>query len=123
MGVWANEFAPNDVWFQQGYADDYDWWKNLTKPIPKTYGNALFNKGYNGQKVGFLWVDFTMRVVFDDIFPSEPPEQGDPWKAGVWYNVGDLVTYNGSTWKCVYAHTSYSHWYPGAPGLWFWQKQ
>ncbi len=47
----------------------------------------------------------------------------DPWTMGVWYNVGDAVTYNGSTWDCVYAHTSQVDWYPGAPGLWFWEER
>ena len=35
------------------------------------------------------------------------------------YQVGDIVSYNGQTWKCVFAHTSQSNWYPGAPGIWF----
>lgn len=47
----------------------------------------------------------------------------DPWAPGVLYKVGDLVTYDGFTWKNNREHTSNEAWYPGAPGLWFWDKQ
>jgi len=45
------------------------------------------------------------------------------WAPNVYYPVGALVTYNGATWKNVLAHTSNVAWYPGAPGLWFWEQQ
>lgn len=45
------------------------------------------------------------------------------WVTGVKYEVGDKVFYNGKTWKCKYAHTSQADWYPGAPGIWFWEEQ
>lgn len=44
------------------------------------------------------------------------------WQSGVLYNAGDQVTYGGFTWKNVLTHTSNEAWYPGAPGLWFWEK-
>jgi len=47
----------------------------------------------------------------------------EPWEIGVWYDVGDEVIYDGNVWECVYAHTSQVDWYPGAPGLWFWEEQ
>lgn len=41
------------------------------------------------------------------------------WTVGVAYKVGDVVTYNGSTYQCLQAHTSISTWYPSAvPALW-----
>ena len=46
----------------------------------------------------------------------------DPWETGVYYPVGAQVTYNGANWECVFAHTSQTDWYPGAPELWFWQE-
>ncbi|MCG8570339.1 MAG: Ig-like domain-containing protein [Spirochaetes bacterium] len=45
----------------------------------------------------------------------------DTWAPGVYYELGDQVVYGGRTWTCVYAHTSNASWYPGAPGLWFWE--
>jgi len=45
------------------------------------------------------------------------------WAPGVFYAKGALVTYAGSTWKNALEHTSNSAWYPGAPGLWLWEKQ
>lgn len=44
------------------------------------------------------------------------------WAVGVAYKVNDIVTYNGSTYKCLQAHTSQATWTPPAvPALW--QKQ
>jgi hypothetical protein len=50
-----------------------------------------------------------------------PPTSGPPdWSgAGVAYAVGDVVTYNGQTYKCLQAHTSQPGWTPDAvPALW-----
>lgn len=47
---------------------------------------------------------------------------GMAWTVGTAYSVGDLVTYNGATYKCLQAHTSQAGWTPSAvPALW--QKQ
>ena len=41
------------------------------------------------------------------------------WAAGVAYKVGDQVTYNGSTYQCLQAHTSQVGWEPpNVPALW-----
>lgn len=48
----------------------------------------------------------------------EPPPTG-AWAVGVAYNIGDEVTYNGHTYKCLQAHTSQAGWTPSAvPALW-----
>lgn len=49
---------------------------------------------------------------------SQPPVS---WTTNVWYVVGDEVIYNSDTWECIYSHTSQTGWYPGAPGVFFWQ--
>lgn len=42
-----------------------------------------------------------------------------PWAAGVAYAVGELVSYNGSTYECRQAHTSLTGWEPSVvPALW-----
>ena len=44
---------------------------------------------------------------------------GGTWQAGVSYNVGDQVTYGGSTYVCQIAHTSMTGWEPpNTPALW-----
>ncbi|MFD8598322.1 M28 family peptidase [Kitasatospora sp. NPDC059646] len=41
------------------------------------------------------------------------------WAAGVNYNVGDVVTYNGVSYRCLQAHLSQSTWTPDVvPALW-----
>lgn len=50
--------------------------------------------------------------------PTDPPEQGT-WAVGTQYAVGDQVTYNGATYRCVQAHTAQPGWIPeDAPSLW-----
>jgi chitodextrinase len=44
------------------------------------------------------------------------------WAVNVLYDVEAEVTYNGKEYKCIYAHTSQSNWFPGADGIWFWQE-
>ncbi len=41
------------------------------------------------------------------------------WAVGVAYKVNDVVTYNGSSYRCLQAHTSQAGWTPAAvPALW-----
>jgi len=49
-----------------------------------------------------------------------PPPATPEWSgAGVAYKVNDLVTYNGSTYRCLQAHNSQPGWTPVAvPALW-----
>jgi hypothetical protein len=42
-----------------------------------------------------------------------------PWATGIAYNIGDLATHQGDTWKVVQAHSSQSDWAPpNVPALW-----
>lgn len=60
--------------------------------------------------LGTLW-----KVYVDPLSVSE-------WATEVTYKVNDIVTYQGSTYKCLQAHTSQAGWTPSAvPALW--QKQ
>src|SRR5690348_17897936 len=52
---------------------------------------------------------------------SAAPSRADrgAWAVGVAYAVNDTVTYGGSTYKCLQAHTSQADWTPPAvPALW-----
>lgn len=61
---WINHFAPNPAMIQGGYANDRDWWQDLTNP-PKEIGDAIAAQvDSETQEVGWAWVDFTLR---DDI--------------------------------------------------------
>jgi chitinase len=41
------------------------------------------------------------------------------WAPNVAYHIGDLVTYQGKTYKCIQAHTSQTGWEPpNVPALW-----
>lgn len=52
--------------------------------------------------------------------PTPPASTGSAaWVVGKAYAVGDLVMYNGTTYKCVQAHTSQAGWEPpNVPALW-----
>lgn len=46
-----------------------------------------------------------------------PP--GSPWAPSTPYGIGDLVTFEGSTYSCLQAHTSQAGWTPTVvPALW-----
>ncbi|NBI30268.1 hypothetical protein ERL59_15070 [Chengkuizengella sp. YPA3-1-1] len=47
------------------------------------------------------------------------PSGVEPWEAGVSYSINDEVTYNGSIYYCIQAHTSQIGWEPpNVPALW-----
>ncbi|NJC72053.1 glycoside hydrolase [Planosporangium thailandense] len=54
--------------------------------------------------------------------PTTPPPGGgttDTWQPNHLYHVGDVVAYNGRTYKCLQAHTSLPGWEPpNVPALW-----
>ncbi|MBE1590305.1 lytic polysaccharide monooxygenase [Nonomuraea angiospora] len=54
--------------------------------------------------------------------PTPTPTPTTPsgtWKAGTAYAVGNTVTYNGVTYRCIQAHTALAGWEPpNVPALW-----
>ncbi|SHK67384.1 Carbohydrate binding domain-containing protein [Clostridium cavendishii DSM 21758] len=48
----------------------------------------------------------------------KPEDIAEPWSNGTFYNIGDLVIYNGKVYRCVQPHTSQPGWAPGSPSLW-----
>lgn len=51
--------------------------------------------------------------------PSDSPGEAQPWQPWVSYNVNDQVSYNGSIYICIQAHTSLPGWEPAnVPALW-----
>ena len=64
---------------------------------------------------GHLWA-----LALDGEEPDDPGEPEAPaWAAGVSYQVGDVVQYNGRLYECKQAHTSLAGWEPtNVPALW-----
>jgi hypothetical protein len=58
---WGKRFYPNRVWFQIGYPKDKKWWEKYDNP-PKYLGREIASE--IKQKVGILWVDFTLKELF-----------------------------------------------------------
>ncbi|TDC94226.1 lytic polysaccharide monooxygenase [Actinomadura sp. 7K507] len=51
--------------------------------------------------------------------PTGAPADGEAWKAGATYAIGDEVTYNGTRYRCRQAHTTIRSWEPEfTPALW-----
>ncbi|MFG3284514.1 carbohydrate-binding protein [Streptomyces sp. NPDC048111] len=53
--------------------------------------------------------------------PTTPPTQppSGTWAAGTAYHAGDVVTYSGSSYRCLQAHTAITGWEPpNVPALW-----
>ena len=54
----------------------------------------------------------------DALFWAKNQPTGE-WATATAYNIGDVVTYSGSTYECIQAHTSQPAWTPPAvPALW-----
>lgn len=61
-----------------------------------------------------LWVE----VSPDETPAPEPAPSAPAWQAGVHYEAGDLVTYDGQVYRVVQEHTSQADWRPdGVPAL------
>lgn len=83
---------------------------------------------------GHLWTSLTPYNVWEpgsigaeNLWQCEDCEQTEEWAAGVAYKGdntegagnGDVVTYQGSIYRCLQSHTSISTWMPSAvPALW-----
>lgn len=73
---------------------------------------------------GDVWVNTINANVWQPGVTGWQREGGEPeptpdWKAGVAYKVGDVVLYQGSSYRCLQAHTSQAGWTPTAvPALW-----
>lgn len=64
-----------------------------------------------------VWSPTQYPAGWTTIGPVDPGTQ--EWAAGVAYAVNDEVTYQGSTYRCLQAHTSQAGWTPTAvPALW-----
>ena len=56
-------------------------------------------------------------IVMDRVETADP--DAEEWQAGVAYAVDDEVTYDGTLYRCVQAHTSQAGWEPpNVPALW-----
>jgi len=104
----------NILMFQVGYEKDRTWWSKLPNP-PKDIGDAIAS-AINGNPLGIIWVDFTLR----EVLPTEPPpppgvmhvasidmsgtKTGPKWKA---YATVKIVDNNNAP---VPSATVYGHW-------------
>ncbi|MGW2312175.1 M4 family metallopeptidase [Actinomadura luteofluorescens] len=51
--------------------------------------------------------------------PGDPGDPSGSWAAGTAYNAGDVVTYDGASYRCLQAHTAQPGWTPpNVPALW-----
>ncbi|MFF0577829.1 dioxygenase family protein [Streptosporangium saharense] len=51
--------------------------------------------------------------------PTQTGNPGGTWAAWTSYNAGDVVSYGGSNYRCIQAHTAYPGWEPpNVPALW-----
>jgi predicted carbohydrate-binding protein with CBM5 and CBM33 domain len=51
--------------------------------------------------------------------PTSTPAPGGTWTAGKAYAAGDVVTYGGSSYRCLQPHTAIAGWEPpNTPALW-----
>lgn len=62
---------------------------------------------------------YTSSATITKTYTITDSNQPAAWAAGTAYKAGDLVTYDGKTYKCVQGHTALAGWTPAAvPALW-----
>ncbi|WP_312098972.1 carbohydrate-binding protein [Corynebacterium dentalis] len=62
----------------------------------------------------FIWTDITPATTPTGTAPDGTQANPYPFKAGLNLTVGQYVTYNGSTYKVIQAHTTQDGWNPPA---------
>lgn len=64
-------------------------------------------------------------ITFDAIgdAPVSKPESGSEWRAGVKYDVGDIVKVGSTEYKVIVAHISQDDWRPDGIGVYLFEKQ
>ncbi|MFF0410714.1 M28 family peptidase [Kitasatospora sp. NPDC004745] len=61
----------------------------------------------------------THTSTFSLVVGTDPGNPGGTWKAGTTYQAGDVVTYNGISYRCIQGHTAQVGWEPPiVPALW-----
>ncbi|MGW7443441.1 M28 family peptidase [Kitasatospora sp. NPDC054795] len=61
----------------------------------------------------------THSTSFSLVVGSDSPNPGGTWTAGTTYQAGDIVTYNGVSYRCLQGHTAQVGWEPPiVPALW-----
>lgn len=69
--IWGTAFSGNDVMLQAGYPADWSWIKKLspdTTKLPRKMADEMRTVLDKRQGFGIIWVDFSMRKTFPDIF-------------------------------------------------------
>ncbi|MFE9102629.1 M4 family metallopeptidase [Actinomadura geliboluensis] len=65
------------------------------------------------------WAGVNVGGRVDDPGPGDPGDPSGTWTVGTAYNVGDVVTYDGASYRCLQAHTALPGWTPpNVPALW-----
>jgi chitodextrinase len=114
--------------FEPGVASWRQTWSTATDTPPDWVQPSGATDAYRtGERVthnGTTWhtlIDFNVFEpgTLNAGWVDENASVGDEWAAGVAYSVGDEVTFEGSTYRCIQAHTSISAWTPPVvPALW-----
>lgn len=94
---------------------EWTWWSSNSDPARyKELRELDSNSGYYSDTINLFCL----------LGASGNYWQANQWDVNrQWYNVGDYVVYKGVQYKCTFSHWSQVDYYPGAPGLWFWEVQ
>ena len=105
--------APSWSWLGTGLWSDPRLW--YLSPV-MTGDEREFDGALYESLIDFnVWTPTTYPQGWLEIVPEEPEEPAIPeWAVGVAYTVGDLVTYQGTTYSCRQSHTSLAGWTPSA---------
>ena len=89
--------------------------ESVTVGTQRTYGGKTY-KCLQAHVTQADWTPPSVPALWAEVVVV-PPDGA--WAVGVAYKVGDRVTYQGKTYRCLQAHTSIATWHPDVvPALW-----
>lgn len=103
------------------------WYNPENEPEPYRQPQGAHDAYRLGQRVthgGFTWESLVDANVWEPgstgaeaLWLNLTPPQAAEWTFPKAYAIGDEVTYQGATYRCLQAHTSITTWFPTAPGI------
>lgn len=119
MTIYKPSQVPALFSFYRENSDTLSWIENEEVKVGwKRVYNGITYRCLQSHQTLSTW---TPTATLGVLWASEAPPTS-AWVIGVAYKIGDIVTYNGSSYQCLQAHTSISTWTPTATLNVLWTK-
>lgn len=115
----ANVWEPGVVGWRDPISEIPKWQQPVGAPDAYALNDEVFHNGkeWRSNVPANVWEPGAQGITQWDDITETPPS--DEWQANTAYAVNDVVTYQGTSYSCIQAHTSLVGWEPpNVPALW-----